>query len=238
MSDFDHMNMRDQTAQAQAQQIDVGLRIYMSKVYNHMAIGLLATALTAYFGAASGLYLAIAQTPFIWLLIFAPLGMVFWLSARMHKMSASKARTLFYTYAGITGLSLSAVFITFTGESITTTFLVTAGAFGALSLYGYTTKRDLSAYRSFLFMGLIGLILAMVVNLFMQNSALQFAVSVIGVLIFAGLTAYDTQAIKQIYYAADTREVAEKKTIFGALRLYLDFLNMFLFLLQFIGNRE
>jgi len=153
-------------------------------------------------------------------------------------MSANKARTLFYTYAGITGLSLSAVFITFTGESITTTFLVTAGAFGALSLYGYTTKRDLSAYRSFLFMGLIGLILAMVVNLFMQNSALQFAVSVIGVLIFAGLTAYDTQAIKQIYYAADTREVAEKKTIFGALRLYLDFLNMFLFLLQFIGNRE
>jgi FtsH-binding integral membrane protein len=153
-------------------------------------------------------------------------------------MSSSSAQTMFWVYAGLMGLSLSYILLVYTGVSVVRTFLITAASFGALSLYGYTTKRDLSGMGSFLFMGLIGLILASVVNMFMQSSAMHFVISVIGVLIFAGLTAYDTQDIKRMYYAGDTREVAEKKAIMGALRLYLDFINMFLFLLQFLGNRD
>ena len=225
-------------AEQQAPAIDEGLRIYMSKVYGYMATGLLGTALAAYFGAASGLYISLAQTPFIWLLVLAPLGMVLFLSARLHKMSSATAKNMFWLYAGLTGLSLSYVLLAFTGVSVVRTFLVTAASFGALSLYGYTTKRDLSGMGSFLFMGLIGIILAAIVNFFLQSSALHFAISVIGVLIFAGLTAYDTQDIKRIYYAGDTRETAEKKAIMGALRLYLDFINMFLLLLQFMGDRD
>ena len=222
-------------AAAQAGEFDAGLRIYMSKVYNYMGLGLLATALAAYIGASSGIYASIAQTPFIYVLIFAPLGMVLFLSARLHKLSSATAKNMFWLYAGLTGLSLSYVLLTYTGVSVVRTFLVTAASFGALSLYGYTTKRDLSGMGSFLFMGLI---LASVVNIFLQSSALHFAVSAIGVLIFAGLTAYDTQDIKRIYHSGDTREIAEKKAIMGALRLYLDFINMFLFLLQFMGNRD
>ena len=225
-------------AAAQTGEFDAGLRIYMSKVYNYMGLGLLATALSAYIGAASGIYVSIAQTPFIYVLIFAPLGMVLFLSARLHKLSSATAKNMFWLYAGLTGLSLSYVLLAYTGVSVVRTFLVTAASFGALSLYGYTTKRDLSGMGSFLFMGLIGLILASVVNFFLQSSALHFAVSAIGVLIFAGLTAYDTQDIKRIYHSGDTREIAEKKAIMGALRLYLDFINMFLFLLQFMGNRD
>ena len=231
-------NQTTQATEAKTQAVDEGLRIYMTKVYNYMGLGLLATAITAYIGAASGIYVALAQTPLIWLVVLAPLGMVIYLSSRLHKMSASAAKTTFWIYAAMTGLSLSYVLLAFTGVSVVRTFLITAASFGALSLYGYTTKRDLSGMGSFLFMGLIGLILASVVNLFLQSSALHFAVSAIGVLIFAGLTAYDTQDIKRIYYAGDTREVAEKKAIMGALRLYLDFINMFLFLLQFMGNRD
>lgn len=225
-------------AEQQAPAIDEGLRIYMSKVYGYMATGLLGTALAAYFGAASGLYISLAQTPFIWLLVLAPLGMVLFLSARLHKMSSATAKNMFWLYAGLTGLSLSYVLLAFTGVSVVRTFLVTAASFGALSLYGYTTKRDLSGMGSFLFMGLVGIILAAIVNFFLQSSALHFAISVIGVLVFAGLTAYDTQDIKRIYYAGDTRETAEKKAIMGALRLYLDFINMFLLLLQFMGDRD
>lgn len=225
-------------AEQQAPAIDEGLRIYMSKVYGYMATGLLGTALAAYFGAASGLYISLAQTPFIWLLVLAPLGMVLFLSARLHKMSSATAKNMFWLYAGLTGLSLSFVLTEFTGVSVVRTFLVTAASFGALSLYGYTTKRDLSGMGSFLFMGLVGIILAAIVNFFLQSSALHFAISVIGVLVFAGLTAYDTQDIKRIYYAGDTRETAEKKAIMGALRLYLDFINMFLLLLQFMGDRD
>ena len=164
--------------------------------------------------------------------------MVLYLSARLHRMSEGAAKTTFWIYAALTGLSLSYVLLAFTGVSVVRTFLITAASFGALSLYGYTTKRDLSGMGSFLFMGLIGIILASIVNFFMQSPAMHFAISVIGVLIFAGLTAYDTQDIKRIYFAGDSREVAEKKAIMGALRLYLDFINMFLFLLQFLGNRE
>ena len=199
-------NQTTQATEARMQAVDEGLRIYMTKVYNYMGLGLLATALTAYLGAASGIYVALAQTPFIWLLVFAPLGMVLFLSARMHALKAGTAQNLFYLYAGLTGLSLSYVLLAFTGVSVVRTFLVTAASFGALSLYGYTTKRDLSGMGSFLFMGLIGIILASIVNFFLQSSALHFAVSVIGVLIFAGLTAYDTQDIKRIYFAGDSRE--------------------------------
>lgn len=224
--------------EVRAREIDEGLRIYMSKVYGYMSIGLLITAITAFIGAASGIYVALAQTPMIWLVALAPIGMVLYLSVRLHKMSAASAKTTFYIYSGLMGLSLSYVLLVFTGVSVVRTFLITAASFGALSLYGYTTKRDLSALGSFLFMGLVGIIIAMVVNFFMQSPALHFAISVLGVLIFAGLTAYDTQDIKRMYYGGDTREIAEKKAIYGALRLYLDFVNMFIMLMQFFGNRE
>ena len=224
--------------EARSRSVDEGLRIYMNKVYGYMSGGLLITAIAAYFGASSGIYQAIAATPLVYVLMFAPLGMVLFLSARLHKMSSSSAQTMFWGYAGLMGLSLSYILLVYTGVSVVRTFLITAASFGALSLYGYTTKRDLSGMGSFLFMGLIALILASVVNMFMQSSAMHFVISVIGVLIFAGLTAYDTQDIKRMYYAGDTREVAEKKAIMGALRLYLDFINMFLFLLQFLGNRD
>lgn len=231
-------NQTTQATEAKTQAVDEGLRIYMTKVYNYMGLGLLATAITAYIGAASGIYVALAQTPLIWMVVLAPLGMVIYLSSRLHKMSARAAKTTFWIYAAMTGLSLSYVLLAFTGVSVVRTFLITAASFGALSLYGYTTKRDLSGMGSFLFMGLIGIILASVVNIFMQSPAMHFAISVIGVLLFAGLTAYDTQDIKRIYYAGDSRDIAEKKAIMGALRLYLDFINMFLFLLQFLGNRD
>ena len=231
-------NQTTQATEAKTQAVDEGLRIYMTKVYNYMGLGLLATAITAYIGAASGIYVALAQTPLIWLVVLAPLGMVIYLSSRLHKMSASAAKTTFWIYAAMTGLSLSYVLLAFTGVSVVRTFVITAASFGALSLYGYTTKRDLSGMGSFLFMGLIGIILASIVNIFMQSPAMHFAISVIGVLLFAGLTAYDTQDIKRIYYACDSRDIAEKKAIIGSLRLYLDFINMFLFLLQFLGNRD
>ena len=238
MSDFDNMNSQNLAAEARSRDIDEGLRIYMLKVYNYMSVGLLVTALAAFFGASSGIYQAIANTPLVWVVMFAPLGLVLYLSARINKMSANAARTTFFTYSGIMGFSLSYILLVFTQESIVTTFLVTSASFGALSLYGYTTKKDLSGMRSFLLMGLFGIILASIVNIFMASAAMHFAISVIGVLLFAALTAYDTQAIKQMYYAGDTRETAEKKAVLGALRLYLDFVNMFLFLLQFLGNRD
>ncbi len=224
--------------EARARSIDAGLRIYMTKVYNYMAMGLLVTAAAAYFGATSGIYLAIASTPLIYVLAFAPLVMAIWLGSRLHAMSAARAQTMFWVFAGLMGMSLSYVLLVFTGVSVVRTLLVTAGSFGALSLYGYTTKRDLAPMGAFLFMGLIGIILASIVNIFVGSSALHMTVSVLGVLIFAGLTAYDTQDIKRIYYAGDTSEIAEKKAIYGALRLYLDFINLFIMLLQFMGNRE
>ena len=157
---------------------------------------------------------------------------------RIHAMSVGAAQATFWVYAGLMGLSLSSIFLVYTGASITQTFFVSAAAFGALSLFGYTTKRDLSAMGSFLMMGLFGLIIATLVNIFLASSALQFAISVIGVLIFAGLTAYDTQRIKEMYYEADDVAVAGRKAIMGALSLYLDFINLFMFLLQFLGNRR
>ncbi len=237
MADFDQQRMQSGAA-TRAADIDEGLRAYMLSVYNYMSAALVITGVVAYAGAVSGVYYALAQTPLIWVVMLAPLGLVFFLSARINKMSASSAQLTFWVFATLLGLSLGYVFLAYTGESVVTTFFVTAAAFGSLSLYGYTTKRDLSGMGSFMIMGLFGIIIASVVNIFLASSALHFAISVIGVLVFAGLTAYDTQSIKEMYNESDGSEVGTKKAVMGALRLYLDFINMFLFLLQFLGNRE
>ena len=219
--------------------VDVGLRQYMLQVYNYMASGIALTGLVAYCVSMSQTAMqVIFDSPLMWVVMLAPLGMVMFLSARMHALKASTAQALFWTYAGLMGLSLSFIFIAYTGLSIARVFFITAGTFAAMSLYGYTTKRDLSGFRSFLFMGLIGLIIASVVNMFLASSAMQFIISVIGVLIFTGLTAYDTQKLKHMYYEADGAAVAEKKAIFGALTLYLDFVLLFQYLLMLLGNRE
>jgi FtsH-binding integral membrane protein len=238
--------------------IDQGLRSYMLSVYNYMAGGLAITGVLAYVIAQAAMATSpetavatmpngVALTSFgltlyaswlKWVVMLAPLGLVFYLSARINHMSVSAAQLSFWAFAGLMGLSLSSIFLMYTGGSITQTFFVTAIAFGGLSLYGYTTKRDLTAMGSFLIMGVIGLIVASLVNIFLQSSALEFAVSVLGVLIFAGLTAYDTQKIKEMYYVGDAAATAAKKAIMGALSLYLDFINMFLFLLRFMGDRR
>jgi FtsH-binding integral membrane protein len=178
------------------------------------------------------------NTPLQWVVMLAPLGMVFWLSARIQAMSASKARNMFYLYGAMMGVALSSVLMVYTGASVARAFFITAGAFAGLSLYGYTTKRSLSAMGSFMVIGLFGLILASIVNIFMASTQLEFVISIGGVLIFAGLTAWDTQRIKSMYMAGDSSDVATKKSIFGALTLYLDFINMFLFILRLFGNRE
>jgi FtsH-binding integral membrane protein len=224
--------------------IDQGLRAFMLGIYNNMALGLAITGLVAfgtYTWAASDP--AVAQTlygsPLRWVIIFAPLVFVFGLSAAIHRMQPATARLVFLVYAAVMGLSLSSIFIVFTGESIARTFFITAAAFGGLSLYGYTTKKDLSGWGSFLIMGVIGLVIAMIVNIFLGSSALQFAISVIGVLVFAALTAYDTQRLKYTYdVVAGDQVAAGRASIIGALQLYLDFINLFMFLLQFMGNRE
>ncbi|ABC92685.1 hypothetical conserved protein [Rhizobium etli CFN 42] len=242
MADLRNYQSRVQTGEM----IDQGLRAYMLKVYNLMALGLAITGVAAYLGFNFAVQdgqltqfgVLLFQSPLRWVVILAPLAVVFFLSFRIHQMSVSAAQTTFWIYAALVGLSLSSIFLVYTGQSVVQTFFVTAASFGALSLYGYTTKRDLSAMGSFLIMGLFGLIIASLVNIFLASSALQFAISVIGVLIFAGLTAYDTQRIKELYYEADDVAVAGRKAIMGALTLYLDFLNLFMFLLQFMGNRR
>jgi uncharacterized protein len=245
--------------------VDEGLRAYMLRVYNYMAVGIALTGLVAYvmftyavttdpaLAASSGgrimqlhrgMYLTqfgqlIYVSPLKWVIMLAPLGFVFFLSWRIYQMSVGAAQIAFWVFAAAMGASLSSIFLVYTGQSITQVFFVTAAAFGALSLWGYTTKKDLSGWGSFLIMGLFGIIIAALVNIFLQSSALQFAISVIGVLVFAGLTAYDTQRIKDTYYeiAGDATALA-KGAIMGALNLYLDFINMFVMLLQLFGNRE
>jgi FtsH-binding integral membrane protein len=220
-------------------EVDVGLRQYMLSVYNYMGLGLAITGLVAFVVASSpALYEPIFLTPLKWVVMLAPLGFVFFLGARITSMSASAAQLTFWAFAAVMGLSLASVFLVFTGESIARVFFITAGTFGAMSLYGYTTGRDLSGWGSFLFMGLIGIIIASIVNIFLVSSALHFAVSVIGVLVFTGLTAYDTQQIKETYYELDASDVMAKKAIMGALRLYLDFINLFMMLLHLFGNRD
>jgi FtsH-binding integral membrane protein len=230
--------------------IDQGLRAYMIRVYNYMASGVAITGVVAWLiysmsvvQGATGLELTpfgqfMFASAFKWVVIFAPLAMVFFLSARIGSLSLSAAQISFWIFAALMGASISSIFLVYAGESIARMFFITAAAFGALSLWGYTTSKDLSGWGSFLFMGLIGIIIAMLVNLFVGSTALQFAISVIGVLVFAGLTAYDTQSIKEMYYAGDDGTVAGRKAVMGALRLYLDFINLFMLLLQLFGDRR
>lgn len=226
-------------AQAQSAEIDAGLRTFMQRVYGYMGAGLAITGLVAYFvGNSPAMLGAIYGTPLAWVVMLAPLGFCLLFSFRLNAMAASTAHILFLVFAGLMGLSLSYIFAVYTDASIVKTFFVSGGTFLAMSLYGYTTKRDLSGLGSFFLMGLIGLILAMVVNLFLGSTALEFAISVVGVLLFTGLAAYDTQKVKEFYWEADGSDVATKKSILGALVLYLDFINLFLFMLRFLGNRE
>jgi uncharacterized protein len=245
MAQFDTFSSVGVGARAQ---IDAGLRAHMNKVYGLMSVAMLVTAGVAWAVGTSDQLFSILRDPATgsmtilgWVAMFLPLIMVFAFGALVNRMSAAAAQLFFYAFAAAMGLSLAWIFQVFTGVSIAQTFLITAIAFASLSLYGYTTKRDLSAMGTFLMMGLVGLLVAMVVNLFIASSALAFAISVIGVLIFAGLTAYDTQRIKTDYIqhavAADQEWLA-KSAIMGALNLYLDFINLFMFLLQFMGNRE
>lgn len=227
------------TAQAEAAQIDVGLRQYMLRVYNYMASGLALTGIVALLVASSEAAVqVIFGTPLKWVVMLAPLGFVFFMSFKIETLKASTAQALFWAFAAVMGASMASIFLVFTGASIARTFFITAAAFGGLSLYGYTTKRDLSAFGTFLVMGLIGLIIASVVNVFLASPMMQFVISAAGVLIFAGLTAWDTQRIKEMYWEADGSEVAAKKAVMGALALYLDFINLFMFLLQFLGVRR
>ncbi len=227
--------------------VDEGLRSYMLGVYNYMASGVALTGIVAYLtfmmavqdGALTSFGQTLYTSPLKWVVMLAPLGFVLFLGFRIQQMSVGAAQAAFWLFAAVMGLSLSSIFLVFTGQSIAQIFFITAATFGALSLYGYTTKRDLSAWGSFLFMGVVGIIIAAVVNIFLQSSALQFAISAIGVLVFAGLTAYDTQRIKDGYLmASGNATMVAKGAIMGALALYLDFINMFLFLLQLFGNRN
>ena len=211
----------------------------MLRVYNFMAAGLAVTGIVAYFTSQSPqLMETIFNTPLAWLVMLAPLGLVFFMSARINKMSAGSAQATFWVFSALMGLSLSFIFLAYTQTSITRVFFITTSMFAGMSLYGYTTKRDLSGIGSFLIMGLIGLIVASIVNIFLQSSAMHWAISVIGVLIFVGLTAYDTQKIRRMYSEADGAELEAKKSIMGALTLYLDFINLFLFMLRLFGNRN
>lgn len=226
-------------AQAEAAQIDVGLRQYMLRVYNYMASGLALTGIVAMLVASSDTAVAmIFGTPLQWVVLLAPLGLAFYMGARINHMKASTAQTVFWVFAGLMGVMMSSYLLRYTGVSVARVFFITAASFGALSLYGYTTKKDLSGWGSFLFIGVIGLVIAMVVNIFLQSAMMHFVVSGIGVLVFAGLTAYDTQQIKEMYYEADGEEIAAKKSVLGALRLYMDFINLFIFMMQFLGERR
>ncbi|MDX2073961.1 MAG: Bax inhibitor-1/YccA family protein [Alphaproteobacteria bacterium] len=237
-------------AQTRATEMDAGLRAYMLRIYNYMASALALTGIVALFAANSEPVLRLLYTTnemgqmtgmsgLGWLVAFAPLIMILTMSFGVNRMSLVALQATFWGFASVMGLSLSSVFLMYTGESIARVFFITAGTFGGMSLYGYTTKRDLSGFGSFLIMGLIGLILASIVNIFLQSSALNFALSVIGVFIFIGLTAYDTQKLKTMYYQlAGTGEMMAKASIMGALNLYMDFINMFLYMLRFFGDRR
>jgi FtsH-binding integral membrane protein len=238
----DYQTIRTGTGGVRTAQIDEGLRAHMNKVYGLMSLAMLVTGAVAYtVGSSEALLQQIFGSPLRWVVMFAPLIVVFGFGAMINRMSAAVAQIVFYVFAGLMGLSLSFIFAVYTGISIAQTFVVTAIAFAGLSLYGYTTKKDLSGWGTFLIMGVIGLVVASIVNIFLASPALMFAISAIGVLIFAGLTAYDTQSIKNEYIqmaAQGDQEWLGKAAIMGALRLYLDFLNMFMFLLQFMGNRQ
>jgi FtsH-binding integral membrane protein len=248
MADYDNRILH---GAATAGTIDTGLRAYMLKVYNYMAGALALTGVVAYGVVQTGLINQFFQTvmttngvtlqPTIlgWVVMLAPLAMVFFLSFRVMHMSLGAAQATFWAYAGLVGASLSSILVVYTGASVALTFFVTAATFGAMSLWGYTTSRDLTGFGNFLFMGLIGIIIASLANMFFRSPAIDFVVSLLGVLIFTGLTAWDTQKIKHTYYqVAHDGTLAGKMAVMGALSLYLDFLNIFLFLLRFLGNRR
>jgi uncharacterized protein len=252
MSDFDRNLATARTGYRTDQvAIDAGLRAYMIRVYNYMTAGVALTGLVAWFTFSAavtqtdggGLVLtafgqAVFQSPLMWVLVLAPLGLVFALSFGINRLSPGTALMLFFVYAGLLGLSLATIFLTYTGASITRVFFISAATFGAMSLWGYTTQRDLTGMGSFMFMGLIGIVIASLVNIFLKSSGLDWAISVIGVLVFVGLTAYDTQRIKEMYSVQDDSTVAGRKAVMGALSLYLDFINLFLMLLRIFGDRR
>ena len=226
--------------------INVGLREYMLKVYRFMGLGLLVSAGTAYLGTLpSFMRLLFVQTPqgmtyslLGWIILLAPLILVFMFSSAVNKMNASKAQTIFWAFSALMGFSFSTILLAFTPESIFQTFIITSGSFGALCLYGYTTQKDLTSMGAFMAMGLWGLIFAVIINWFMQSSGFAYLISIIGVVIFAGLTAYDSQKIRQMYLASQSNQMTDTLAISGALALYLDFINLFLMLLRFMGNRK
>jgi FtsH-binding integral membrane protein len=245
MAEYDN-RVRSTVTGAGAVAIDEGLRAYMLRVYNYMLLGLALTGAMAWVTVNTPLgALFYQQTaagyqmlPLGWIALFAPLGLVFFLSFRIAHMSLATAQTVFWAYAGLMGISLAPILLMYTGASVAQVFFVTAATFGAMSLWGYTTKRDLTGFGSFLFMGLIGILIASVVNIFLQSGMMSLVISIIGVLVFTGLTAYDTQQIKESYYVSDDGQVAGKKAVMGALRLYLDFVNLFLMLLRLMGDRR
>jgi uncharacterized protein len=251
MSDFDRNFAAARTGYGTDRAtIDAGLRAYMIRVYNYMAAGVGLTGLVAWltFSAAvvdtgSGLALTsfgqlIFQSPLMWVLVLAPLGLVFAISFGINRLQPGTALMLFFVYAGLLGLSLASIFLIYTHGSIARVFFISAATFGALSLWGYTTQRDLTSMGSFMFMGLIGIIIASLVNIFLKSTGLDWAISIIGVIVFAGLTAWDTQRIKEMYSAQDDGTVTGRKAVMGALSLYLDFINLFLMLLRLMGDRR
>jgi len=223
----------------QAPFIDEGLRSYMISIYNFMSLGLGVTGLVAYLVATTpALIQLFILSPLRWVVMFAPLAIVFFLGFRVQTLSTSAVRAGFWAFATIMGLSMASIFLVFTGQSIARVFFITASVFAGMSLYGYTTRQDLSAFGSFLIMGLIGIVIASLVNIFMASSALQFAISVVGILVFTGLTAYDTQRLKELYYSGQSGGDINKLAVMGALTLYLDFINIFISLLHLFGDRR
>jgi len=250
--EFNKQNIQSRTTTAETHVIDEGLRAYMLKVYNYMTSGIFLTGIISLFlfklsavvapdGSIAGLTSvgnALYNSALMWIVMLAPLGVVIYMSFGIRKMSAAKAQMTFWIFAALMGASLSSIFLVYTGASITRVFFITAGTFGAMSIYGYTTKRDLTKLGSFLMMGLIGIIIASVVNIFMKSTMMYFVISILGVLIFVGLTAYDTQKIKNMYLVSDSGEIMGKKAVMGALTLYLDFINLFIMLLRLFGQRR
>ena len=253
--EFNKQNTTVKSSISEAQIVDQGLRNYMLKVYNYMGSGVFLTGIVSLllFKLSGGYDIQVSSTgitgltgigqalfasPLMWVVMLAPLGIVLYMSFGIRKMSAAKAQTTFWVFAALMGASLASIFLVYTGASITRVFFITSGTFGAMSIYGYTTKRDLTKLGSFLMMGLIGIIIASIVNIFLKSSMMYFVISIIGVLIFVGLTAYDTQKIKNMYFASDDSETIGKKAVMGALTLYLDFINLFIMLLRLFGQRR
>ena len=247
--EFNRQNTNVKSSVADSHVIDQGLRSYMLKVYNYMGSALLVTGIVALltfkFAVLSlsplqftPLGNSLYSSGLAWVVMLAPLGVVLYMSFGIRKMSAAKAQTVFWVFAALMGLSLSWILLVYTGVSVARVFFITSATFGAMSIYGYTTKRDLTKLGSFLMMGLIGIIIASVVNIFMKSSMMYFVISILGVLIFVGLTAYDTQKIKNMYLVSDSGEMMGKKAVMGALTLYLDFINLFIMLLRLFGQRR